>query len=172
MLCSVGFPGSSVVEKSACNAGDRGLTSGSGISLGEGNGNPLQYSCQENPMDRGAWRATVHGVAKSWTQLRTEQQQQGFCELDMWFDFNFMLLPGEEDSTDDGQATFRMGHVEEVCTQVLELPCAGPSWARASFCLMRTQVLLRWASMLSQCLWIQPEHVLFKLFVLYWDVAG
>ena len=54
---------------SACNAGDPGLIPGLGRSSGEGNGNPLQYSCLENPMDRGAWQATVHGVAKSWTQL-------------------------------------------------------------------------------------------------------
>ena len=53
----------------ACNGGDPGLIPGSGRSTGEGNGKPLQYSCMENPMDRGAWRATVHGVAKSWTQL-------------------------------------------------------------------------------------------------------
>ena len=46
-----------------------GSIPGSGILLGEGNGNLLQYSCPENPMDRGAWQATVHGVAKSWTRL-------------------------------------------------------------------------------------------------------
>ena len=48
---------------------DAGLIPGSGRSLGEGNGNALQYSCLENTMDRGAWWATVHGVPKSWTQL-------------------------------------------------------------------------------------------------------
>ena len=48
----------------ACNAGDLGLIPGLGRSLGEGNGNPLQYSCLENSIDREAWRATVHGVAK------------------------------------------------------------------------------------------------------------
>ena len=58
----VGFPGNSVVKKSACSAGDAGSIPGSGRSPGEGNGNPLQYSCLENPMDRGAWWATVHGV--------------------------------------------------------------------------------------------------------------
>ena len=47
---------------------------GSGRSLGEGNGNPLQYSCLGNPMDRGAWQATAHRVAKSWTQLSTHRQ--------------------------------------------------------------------------------------------------
>ena len=60
--------GSDGIE-SACNAENPGLIPGSGRSLGEGNGNSLQYSCLENPVDRGAWQATVHGVAKSWTQL-------------------------------------------------------------------------------------------------------
>ena len=53
----------------ACNAGDLGSIPGSGRSLGEGNGNPLQYSCLGNPMDRRAWWALVHGVAKSRIQL-------------------------------------------------------------------------------------------------------
>ena len=60
---------SSVGKDSACNAGDLGSIPGSGRAPGEGHGNPLQYSCLENPMDRGAWQATVHGVAKSRTQL-------------------------------------------------------------------------------------------------------
>ena len=59
-----GFPGGSEVKASASNAGDLGLIPGSGRSPGEGNGNPLQYSCLENPMDGGAWWATVHGVAR------------------------------------------------------------------------------------------------------------
>ena len=58
------------LKESDCNAGDLDLISGSGRSPGEGNGNPLQYSCLEKPMHGGAWRATVHGVAKSQTQLR------------------------------------------------------------------------------------------------------
>ena len=61
--------GGSEVKASACNAGDLGLTPGSGRSPGEGTGNPLQYSCLENPMVGEDWWATVHGVAKSWTQL-------------------------------------------------------------------------------------------------------
>ena len=65
---------------SACNAGDLGSIPGSGRSPGEGNGNPLQYSCLENPMDGGAWWATVHGVAKSQTRLS-----------DFTFTFTFML---------------------------------------------------------------------------------
>ena len=63
------FPGGSDVKASAYNAGDPGSIPGSGKSSGEGNGNPLQYSCLENPMDGGAWWATVHGVAKSRTGL-------------------------------------------------------------------------------------------------------
>ena len=63
------FPGGSDGKVSAYNAGDPGSIPGSGRSPGEGNGNPLQYSCLENPMDRGAWLATVHGVAKSQTRL-------------------------------------------------------------------------------------------------------
>ena len=57
----------SLTEESACSAGDPGLIPGSGRSPGEGNGNPLQYSCLENPMDSGAWWAIVQGVPKSWT---------------------------------------------------------------------------------------------------------
>ena len=65
----MGFPGGSEVKVSACKAGDLGSIPGSGRSPGEENGNPLQYSCLENPMDGGAWWATVHGVAKSQTRL-------------------------------------------------------------------------------------------------------
>ena len=61
----LGFSGGSVVKNSPANARDRGLIPGSGRSPGEGNGIPLQYSCLENSMDRGAWKATVHGVPKS-----------------------------------------------------------------------------------------------------------
>ena len=60
----VSFPGSSDGKEPACNAGDPGSFPGVRRSPGEGNGNPLQYSCLENPMDRGAWLATVHGVAE------------------------------------------------------------------------------------------------------------
>ena len=69
----------SEVKASACNAGDLGSIPGLGRSPGEGNSNPLQYSCLENPMDRGAWWATVHGVAKSRTRLSD-------------FTFTFILL--------------------------------------------------------------------------------
>ena len=63
------FPGGSDGKVSVYNAGDQGSIPGLGRSPGEGNGNPLQYSYLENPMDQGAWWAIVHGVAKSWTRL-------------------------------------------------------------------------------------------------------
>ena len=63
------FPGGSDGKESAYIAGDLGSIPGLGRSPGEGNANPLQYSCLENPMDRGAWQATVLGIVKSWTQL-------------------------------------------------------------------------------------------------------
>ena len=66
---SSAFPGGSDDKVSACNAGDLGLIPGLGRSLGEGNSNLLQYPCLENSMDGGAWWASVHGVAKSGTQL-------------------------------------------------------------------------------------------------------
>ena len=70
--CCVGFPGSSLVKNPPANAGDSGDTRcspGWERSPGGGNGNPLQHSCLGNHMDRGAWKATIHGVTESWTQL-------------------------------------------------------------------------------------------------------
>ena len=65
----MGIPDGSDGKESACNAGDPGLIPGSGGSSGEGNNNPRHYSCLENPMDRGAWWAIVHGVTQSRTHL-------------------------------------------------------------------------------------------------------
>ena len=65
-----GFPGGSAGKQFAYNAGDRGSIPGSGRSPGVGNGHPLHYSCLENPMYRGVWRAIRHRVAKSRTQLK------------------------------------------------------------------------------------------------------
>ena len=70
-LARLGFPGGSVVKNPPANAGGVGYAGsipGLGRSLGGGNGNPLQYSCLRNPMDRRAWQATVHGLSKTWTQ--------------------------------------------------------------------------------------------------------
>ena len=78
LVCAhLGFPGGSVVKNQPANAGVIGLIPGSGKSPGEGNCNPLQCSCLGNSMDGGAWQATVHGAAKSWTQLNTRTEQ---CE--------------------------------------------------------------------------------------------
>ena len=66
----VSFPGGSDDKESACNPGDPGSIPGLERSSREGNGNPLWYPCLENSMDGGAWRATVHGVAESQTQLK------------------------------------------------------------------------------------------------------
>ena len=83
------FPGGSDGKASACNAGDPGSIPGSGRSSGEGNGNPFQHSCLENPMDGGAWLATVHGVAKSRTQL------SDFTSPELQVDSLLAELPGK-----------------------------------------------------------------------------
>ena len=67
----LGFPSGSVVKNPPANAGDLGSIPGPGRSPGGGNGHPLQYSCLENSMDRGAWQATAHWVAKDRTQLNS-----------------------------------------------------------------------------------------------------
>ena len=68
-------------KESTCSAGDTGSIPGSKRSPGEGNGNPLQYSCLENPIDRGAWWGTLHGVEKSWTWLSDWTQRFGIYYL-------------------------------------------------------------------------------------------
>ena len=75
---TLGLPSLSVVKNPPASAGDFGLIPGLGRFPGEENGNPLQYSCLENPMDGGAWKAPVHGIAKSdTTELLTHNTQQG-----------------------------------------------------------------------------------------------
>ena len=76
-----GFSGGSDGKESACKAGDLGSIAGSGRSP-EGNGNPLQYSCLGNPMDRGACKATVHGFAKSWTRLSERLSAHAYFDDD------------------------------------------------------------------------------------------
>ena len=71
LLVTGGFPGGATGKELPANARDTGDADSVprlGISPGEGNGNPVQYSCLENPMDRGAWRATVRGITKNWTE--------------------------------------------------------------------------------------------------------
>ena len=69
ILEAIGLPCGSDCKESACNMGDLGSIPGLGRFPGGGHGNPLQYSCLGNPMDRGAWLATVHGVSRSQTRL-------------------------------------------------------------------------------------------------------
>ena len=90
----MGFPGGSEGKESACNAGDADLIPGLERSPGEQNGFPLQDSCLENPMGRGTWQATVHGVAESQTQLR---------------DYHFSLWPKAETLTDIPGFSNQMG---------------------------------------------------------------
>ena len=82
-------PGGSVVKNPPVIARDVGLISGPGRTPGEGNGNPLQYSCLGNPIDRRSWWATVYGVAKSWTWLSMHTHSQAhmyvkFKEILIW----------------------------------------------------------------------------------------
>ena len=81
-----------MVKNPSANAGDPGLIPGLGRSPGEGNGNPLQYSCLENPMDRGAWWATVHGIPKGSTQLSDTQDMKppAFSEISFSFSNHMM----------------------------------------------------------------------------------
>ena len=74
----LGFPGGSDGKETACNAGDPGSIAGLEKSPGVGNRNPFQNCCLENSMDKGAWQATVHGVAKSWTPLSTHSTTQRY----------------------------------------------------------------------------------------------
>ena len=74
----MGFAGGSLVKNLPAKAGDVGLIPWSRRSPGEGNGNSLQYSCLENPMDKGAWQATVREVAKSWTQLSDKMLKESW----------------------------------------------------------------------------------------------
>ena len=85
------FPGCSDGKVSAYNAGDLGSIPGLGRSPGEGNGNPHQYSCLENSMDRGAWWSIAYGIAKSWTQLC---DFTFFFFLLFYFFFHLFLLVG------------------------------------------------------------------------------
>ena len=89
-MSKVGLPRWLCSKESACQAGDSGSITGSGRSPGEGNGNRLQYSFLENPMDRGAWKATVHRVARVRYILATKQQQQQ-CHKCYWGDISLAI---------------------------------------------------------------------------------
>ena len=91
-----GFPSGSDSKESACNPGELGWIPGWGRSPGGGHGNPLQYSCLENPGDRGAWWATVHGVAKSQTRLLST-----FLSV-LWVLWGYRLVQGHTNDWDHG----------------------------------------------------------------------
>ena len=92
--------GDSIGKESTCNARNLGLIPGSGSSPGEGNGNPLQHSCLEDPMVRGAWQATVHRVAQSWTRLMAPHSST------LAWKIPWMEEPGRLQST----GSLRVGH--------------------------------------------------------------
>ena len=77
----MGFPDGTVVKNLPAQAGHSGLIPELERSPGVGNGKPLQHSCLGNPMDRGAWQTTVHGVTKSWTQLSMHAHTQNICTI-------------------------------------------------------------------------------------------
>ena len=93
----MGFPGGSDGKESAYSAGDPGLIHGLGISPGEGNGTPLQYSCLENTTDGGAWQATVHGITKSQTRLSDQlfmrENQLYVYDINHKYFFKFVVYP-------------------------------------------------------------------------------
>ena len=92
---SGGFPGDSVVKNLPANAGDVGSVSGLGQPPGEGNGNPLQYSCLGNPMDRGAWQAMVHGGHKKVGEdLATKTNRSAWHRASSHLEAGLFLLPG------------------------------------------------------------------------------
>ena len=120
---------SSVGEESTCNAGDPGLVPGSRRSPGEGNGNPLQYSCLENPMDRGAWCATVHGVTRVGHNLETKSPL--FSNRTYYFHpfllicFNIILVSQKIYNTKDFLFLYFYESVYFVhCYQLIEIICS------------------------------------------------
>ena len=123
------FSGCSVSKESACNAGDTGSIPGLGRSPGEGNGYPLQYSCLENPMDRGvdrgAWRATVHGVARSQTWLSDWCTHSSLGPLG-WLQPRIRPLLIRPKSH---QTCMVLGHWRsEICTQTMKIAVLSWAW--------------------------------------------
>ena len=107
----MGFPGGLVVKNSPANAGDMGLIPGLGRSPGEGNGNPLQYSCLGNLMDRGAGQATVHPVTKSRTRLKrlsSSSSSHKFTRLKLKLRYFGHLMQ----RTDSLEKTLMLGKIE------------------------------------------------------------
>ena len=112
------LPCSSDGKESAYNAGDLGSIPRSGRCSGEGNGNPLQCSCLENPMDRGAWQARVHGVAKSQTRLSDFTFTFHFHELEKEWQSTPVFLPGESQGLGSLVGCCPWGRTESDTTEV------------------------------------------------------
>ena len=123
------IPGGSVSKESACNAGDPGSTPGWERSPREGNGNPLQHSCGENPMDRGAWRATVHGV----TRVGHDRATTPPPNVAVQNRHGVLLLsnPGRQVPSPLGRLRTRGSHMQtgakEVCLRSRRSVCLTPS---------------------------------------------
>ena len=142
------FPRSSGSKESACNAGDLGSIPGSGKSPGEGNGNPLQYSCLENPMDRGAWWATVHGVARIGHDLvtkppsrlsitlRLERWKPFQTPLQLWFWMRLEVL-----QTTTSPWTLHTLFSLCICSTPLTLVCSAPATPLSCFSLNAPETL-------------------------------
>ena len=117
-----GFPGSSPGKESACNTGDPSLIPGLGRSPGGGHGNPLQYPCLENPMDRGDWQATIHRVGHDWSDLAR-------MNIDINILLSFAIWTARP--SDDGASVPSVG--AEGCETWepggLFAPCAPENWA-------------------------------------------
>ena len=138
MCWCLGFPGGSAVKNppvSAGATGDMNLIPGSGRSPRGGNGTPLQYSCLENPMDRGAWQTTVHSVAKSWTQLKQLSMRAcvgvypSLCSDLSWKRGNIIDWP-KWIVQEVKEAVVRAAEVVELCLQL---------WALFSSALFQSQ---------------------------------
>ena len=123
-----GFPGGSDDKESACNAEEQSSIPGLGRSPGEGNGYPLQSSCLENPMDRGAWRATVHGV-QSQTQLSNWHTHSAVITLPPWW----WLLGGEASGAPPGSGPGGLAR----STDLLGLWPRHSCWLRGTNCRRR-----------------------------------
>ena len=97
---AVGLPWWLSGKESTCNIRDAGSIPGWGRSPGGGHGDPLQYSCLENPMDRGAWRATVHGVAKSWTRLKQMSRYEHYTSKPSLLEKKVTATPSTEEEAE------------------------------------------------------------------------
>ena len=115
----MGFPGGSAGKEYAYKAGDSSSLPGLGRSPGEESGNPLQYSCLENPMDRGAWRSAIHGVAQSQTRVATSTFRGSTCLLSVHMSGWMTMSRGE-----GKEIQIFVSHWKKIsCTFLEEIDC-------------------------------------------------